>query len=772
MNPRRARPRDLRLVPVAACAWLAAAGTVTHPAVAWSTATGLLAVSLLFLVLAAGRRGPALLTVLAVGAAFGAAGAAHVALAQPERAALRALPVDGGRSVTIEAVVVGKIERRLSGWSFDAVTQGAFVGPAAHRLSTPVSIRIDETAAGPGLDLGAQITVRGTAFATDPGERPVLIVQGEDLVVRAPPTGVFTAASDLRRGLQRTVDGLPSPGAGLIAGLSVGDTSAVEPALDDAMKASSLSHLTAVSGANCALVVGAAFGLAALLGAPRGLRVGAGGAALLGFVLLVSPEPSVVRAAAMAIVAMTALLLGRVGAGVSVLSVSVTVLLILDPWLSLSLGFALSSAATAALLLLAGPLSEGMTRWLPEPIALLLAVPLSAQLACGPLLVLIEPTVPVYGVLANVIAAPAAAPATLIGLLACVLGGLPVLATGLAALAWVPAAWIAGTATTVAALPAGGIAWLEGVPGFLALAAVGAAIAVVFVPPATVRPAVRRAAVLALAITVAVTVATGPLADIAERVRTPAEWSVAACDVGQGDAILLRSEGRTALVDTGPDPAALARCLDRFGVARVDLLVLTHFDLDHRGGLPAVIGKVGTLLHGPAGDDVSARTVADLVEGGARAEIAVAGLGGRLGDATWHVIWPTAAHAGGTAGNDASIVIDVAGGGIPRTILLGDLSAEPQAAVAARVGGRYDIVKVAHHGSADQYPGLYERIHAPLALFTVGENTYGHPRTETIELLSRSGARIVRTDLSGAIAIWSDRSGLLVWREHHVGGAG
>src|SRR5690606_25237668 len=120
----------------------------------------------------------------------------------------------------------------------------------------------------------------------------------------------------------------------------------------------------------------------------------------------VSPEPSVVRAATMAAIAMLGVLLGRPGAGVSVLALAVVVLLVLDPWLAASLGFALSTAATGALLLAAAPLTDGLARWMPRPVALAVAVPLAAQLACGPLLVLIDPRVPLYGVVANMLAAP------------------------------------------------------------------------------------------------------------------------------------------------------------------------------------------------------------------------------------------------------------------------------------------------------------------------------------------------------------------------------
>ena len=255
------------------------------------------------------------------------------------------------------------------------------------------------------------------------------------------------------------------------------------PELDAAMKESSLSHLTAVSGANCAIVVGLAFGAVAAAGGSRRARVGGGVAALIGFVLLVTPEPSVVRAAAMALIAMLGVLLGRTGAGIAVLCLAVTVLLVGDPWLSGSLGFALSAVATGSLLLWARPLATGLAQRMPRAMALALSVPLAAQLACGPLLVIITPTVPLYGVIANLLAAPAAPIATIVGLAACLSAPLPWVQSGLTAIAWLPAAWIAGTAHTVSSLPGDQVPWLEGWTGVAALAAVSLAIGAVIVVP-------------------------------------------------------------------------------------------------------------------------------------------------------------------------------------------------------------------------------------------------------------------------------------------------
>jgi competence protein ComEC len=144
------------------------------------------------------------------------------------------------------------------------------------------------------------------------------------------------------------------------------------------------------------------------------------------------------------------------------LTASIAFLLLLDLWLSRSIGFALSVAATAALLVLAGPLADGLSRWMPRTLALFVAVPLSAQLACGPIIVLISPQVSIYGVAANMLAAPAAPVGTVLGLAACLCAGIPLPGAD-SRRSPAPAAWIAATATTLSTLPGGAIWWPEGV---------------------------------------------------------------------------------------------------------------------------------------------------------------------------------------------------------------------------------------------------------------------------------------------------------------------
>lgn len=766
------------LLPAAVCAWVVALAAVMLPGIAGILAAGagVLAVAA---VLTAGlarsaARVASVAVACAIALAVAGACAAQVALSAPGRAQAVAQAA-GGRALQLEATVASKVVATPAGEvRFDADVVRLVAGDRVLAESVPVSIEIAaaEVPRAEALDLGARIVVHGAARPGDPGRRAVLRVRAVALQVRAAPEGLFAVASALRSGFVHLAGALPGPGAALLPGLAVGDTRAVPAELDTAMKSASLSHLTAVSGANCAVVVGLVFAVAALCRAPRAVRVVAALAALGGFVVLVTPEPSVVRAAAMAAIAMLGLLLGRTPAGLSTLSAAVALLLCADPWLATSLGFALSAAATGGLLVLAPPLARSMARWMPRALALALAVPLSAQLACGPLLVLIAPVVPTYGVLANLLCEPVAPLATVIGLAACLTAGvLPWLAAALAALAWVPSTWIAQVALTVSTLPAASLPWLAGLPGALALCALGGALVLLL----TWRAAAARGRRILQALALVIVAATVGVQGGAALLRGPVGgsavlpgWSIAACDIGQGDAVLVRSAERVALVDTGPDPVPLRACLDRLGIDRIDLLVLTHYDLDHVGGTSAVMGRVAVVLHGPADGAADDALLRRLERAGAQLVSATAGMSGPLGEATWRVVWPRAGERAFAPGNDSSVTVDFRGGAVPASLFLGDLSAASQAALAAAADLRppYAVVKVAHHGSADQDPALYALLRPGVALVSVGaHNRYGHPRAPTLRLLAALGAVIARTDRSGLLAVAAAADGVRLWRE-------
>ncbi|OAN38356.1 ComEC/Rec2 family competence protein [Microbacterium sp. H83] len=761
--------RDVRLLPVAAGVWGVALICVFVPSSAgWCALAGVVgAAAAVGVMHRRSDRAVPWLGVLAVMLAAAASSAAIVLWALPDREGASSWD---GRVVEATGEITSSASTGRDGRLWVEVQLTALGSPGSLRpVSTPVRIGVEPA---DGFDLGATVRVTGEAAATDAGERAALVVFASSAEVDRPAQGVFAVAAGLRGLFVERAQRLPEPGAGLLPGLAVGDTRAVSTELSAAMRVSGLSHLTAVSGANCALVVGAVFGLAALCGAGRAVRVIAAAIALAGFVVLVTPEPSVIRAAVMAGVAMLSILLGRPSAGAGMLALSATGILVSDPWLASTPGFALSVAASGALILLAPSVAKGLERWMPRALAVAIAVPTAAQLVCGPIIALFAEQQSLVGLAANLLAAPAAPIATVLGLLACLTAPVPVLADLLAASAWLPASWIAATAEVSAGMPLAQIAVVPGIATAVVVALVSGALGMVLVPRADTaargRRLLRAAAVSVLSVAVALAGAhlltSGPLA----AATSPDGWSIAACDVGQGDAVLVRSQGEVVLIDTGPEPGPLADCLRGLGVERIDVLVLTHFDLDHVGGVDAVVGRVDRVLHAPPTSPADERTLDALRRSGAEVGAGVAGLEGALGAASWRVIWPSRSSSAFSAGNDASLVLEIEGGGVPRSLYLGDLSAEAQRALqrTAHVEGPFAVVKVAHHGSADQEAGLYEALRPTVGLISVGEdNDYGHPRAETLDTLEALGALVLRTDRQGRILVGLRDGELAVWTE-------
>ncbi len=737
----------MRLAIPAAVAWAVTAaalgvGGAAPVVVAWAVA-GLL--------LAASVRWPR----MAVAALAGGAAAlcvTSVALQAPQRQPAE-LVAATGRVVTVTGTVTAH-------------------DPLAVSLD-PGTVPVLAFGSGAGADgtaaIGSRVELRGTLEATAPWDGAAFLVflERPPRLVAEAPSGLGLA-EDLRATFRAATSTLPGDGGALLTGLAIGDTTAVGDGLDAAMKTSSLSHLTAVSGANCAIVVGLVFGAAALLRLSRGMRVTLALVALLGFVVLVTPEPSVLRAAVMAGIVLLALLGGRPVRGVPVLALAVIVVLVADPWLARDFGFALSVLATSGLLLVAGPLSRVFERWLPRWLAIVIAVPVAAQLACQPVLILLDASLPTYGVVANLLAAPAAPIATIVGLAAClVLPVVPPLGMLLCQIAWLPSAWIAAVATTFARAPGARLPWPEGVAGVLLAAGFAALLLLAILGR-------RRAPRLALALVVIGYLGVLAGAALGTAWARPANWQLAVCDVGQGDAVVIRSRGSIALIDTGPEPDRLDACLDTLRIDRIDLLVLTHYDLDHVGGSAAVLGRADRVLVGPSGEPADDALHESFGAAGARVDQVARGESGMLGDLRWTVLWPPTRLAGIDPGNPASVTMEFRGvgdcaDGCLSSILLGDLGEDSQnRLLTSGLVRAVDVVKVSHHGSADQSLALYARLSATVGVIGVGaDNGYGHPTPELLGILADVATVPERTDRQGLILL-SPGTGLgtvRVWSE-------
>ncbi|MFM6971660.1 MAG: ComEC/Rec2 family competence protein [Rhodoluna sp.] len=565
----------------------------------------------------------------------------------------------------------------------------------------------------------------------------------------------------MRRAFQENSSGITADATGLVAGLSIGDTDQISDSLKRKMKVVSLTHLTAVSGANCIIVLGFVFVIIRHTRANRWWRLVIGIAALIFYVLLVGAAPSVLRAAVMAGAVMLASVLGRKPDPLYALALAVLVLLIADPWLSIDYGFALSVAATAGILILGKPIVEKLSRYVPKPFAIAISIALAAQIICLPVLLQLQGGLSTYSVVANVAAESLVAPVTVLGILACCFAWwLPGVASMFYFMASLGTWIIAGIANYFALLPENQISWPTGILGVL-LSIIS--IVAILLWLKTDSAQLKNIGKATLAIVIAATLGFFSTHVIKQLAWPNKNWQIVACDVGQGDAIVVRSENSIALVDVGREPEAVAKCLHDLDVKYIDLLVLSHFDMDHVGGLAGVLEsqKVGNVLLSPFADQRwgATGTLKQLEKVHAKITYGEVGLNGSLGSARWRVLNPARAAVGSEDSNDASLAVwfefkdfnfltmaDVGERGQMRmsesSVWLSEITQKPI------------VLKVSHHGSADQYPELIEALKPSVALVSVGaSNSYGHPTERTLGILKRTGALTLRTDLIGSISL-------------------
>ena len=576
-------------------------------------------------------------------------------------------------------------------------------------------------------------------------------------------TNLPLLASALRKTYLAEAGGVSKNSIGLVAGLAIGDTSLIDAELLEQMRTVSLTHLTAVSGANCAIIIAMVYLLLSRLRATRWLRTSLSLAALVGYVAIVGPQPSVLRAAFMSSVVLLAISLGRRATAGPALGMAVLILLIADPWLARDFGFALSASATAGILLLAPEIYSRLKTRAPNWLALGLSVTISAQLLCLPVLLQLQSGLSTYSVVANLLAEPLVAPVTILGILACLVAWIaPGLAFGLSWVASLATWWIALVAERLAGLPMTTISWATGWLGVtLAVVVIVATLLWLKAEPA----GLKTAGALTLIAVLSVTIGSSGASIAKSATWPPQDWLIVACDVGQGDALVIRSESQVAVIDVGKDRKLIDGCLTQLGIDRIDLLVLTHFDLDHIGGLAGALQgrEVGQALISPFKDDrwgASSSKLA-LEQSGADSSFGQVGVRGTLGQFGWRVLSPEPNASGAEDSNDASIVILWQSPQL-NLLTMADLGERGQMRVASSSDSWLGqglttvpmVLKVSHHGSADQYPELIEALGPDVALVSVGaDNSYGHPTLRTIGLLEKLGARIFRTDLSGDLSV-------------------
>lgn len=236
----------------------------------------------------------------------------------------------------------------------------------------------------------------------------------------ARPRGLLALAAAFKSSLRRSTSDIEAEEAGLVRGLTVGDTSGIDPATEDEFRRTGLAHLVAVSGSNVAIVLGA---IVLCVRRLRPLvRTSCCVAALAFYVTVVGPEPSVLRAAAMGAIVVVGLVWGHRADPLNALGLALLALIVVRPGLTTSVGLHLSAAATLGLVLWARPLAEGLGKLIPGPLAWGLGATLAAQLAVAPIMIIVFGEISLVAPVANVLALPAVAPATVLGLSGAVVG--------------------------------------------------------------------------------------------------------------------------------------------------------------------------------------------------------------------------------------------------------------------------------------------------------------------------------------------------------------
>ncbi len=674
------------------------------------------------------------------------------------------------------------------------ITVQGFVAAVPRRQDGEVRVRVDTPegrllVAAPepvgDLDVGAGIEATGALREPSPFERAYLQRLGISRILAARE---ITARPERRGGVLGLLDrvrtraqdalstGTPPASAALLRGFVLGQDDRIDPATVDDFKRSGLAHLLAVSGQNVVLLaILAAFSLS-LAGVPLRARLLAIGGLIAVYVFITGAGPSIQRAGVMGAAGVGAALAGRPRSRWYALLLAAAVTLAVNPRAAGDVGWQLSFAAVVGILLFCAPLARVLAGLRPRParraLAEAAALTISATLATAPLISLQFGVVSVVSLPANLVAVAAEAPVMWLGMLVSAIGQLPGLPVE-------PVTWLAGLLAAYIAQVAAWFAapdWAQpetaafGGAGTLAASWALAAAGFTLVLRWSARRAglaagrtarrVRVGAIVlglglaAAALPAVVPIARGPTG------RRPG-LLVRFLDVGQGDAILLEPRGGTpVLIDAGPADADVRAQLARRGVDHLAALFVTHPDADHAGGAPAVVGgvEVAHLLYARA---------SPMMSGAARSagldpERVAAGSRLRSGDLRLSVLWPPRELLRGppasTEPNALALVLLARWHGF-RLLLTGDAEAE----LATVHPGDVDVLKVAHHGSADAgLPALLAEATPELAVISVGAgNPYGHPDPATLDALEQAGVPVARTDLDGEVVI---SAGELEWR--------
>jgi competence protein ComEC len=680
------------------------------------------------------------------------------------------LATSTGRSIEARAVVLEPVRERK-------------VGPAVARVRLVDGLGAGEQAVlrfrapmRPWPEMGDIVAVRGAVaplgFADAYQRRRN--AHAAIAATRVEPTGtrrggIAGVLDGVRRNAERGLaQGLAPSEAALLRGMVLGEDERLSDDVRDDFQRSGLAHILAVSGQNVVLLVVLVLAACALLGVPLRARLVIAAAVVTLYVPLAGGGPSIQRAGVMGVAGLVAALAGRPTQRWYALLLAAAATLMLNPRAAGEPGWQLSFAAVGALLLGAAPLKQSLARRLPDPLAEAAAITLAATAGTAPLMALHFQQLSLASLPANLLAAPAIAPVMWLGVLAGVAGQLASpLALPFTILTAPLLVYLQQVAHRTAATPISTIE-LHASPATIA-GATAALVAAAIVVARTTRRARRRGGAATrlrtrlVAATGAALLAATVLAISlhgAEAAPRPGELVVSFLDIGQGDATLIQLGATAVLVDTGPPDGPILQRLEQAKVKRLDALFLTHAEADHEGAAPSVIARYAPrmIVDGGAGWDSPVQRALKAT----RSVTPRAGQRIDIGGLRFEILWPKPhdEHAGNP--NDHAIVTRVTHGEFS---LLLTADAESNVTSPLRLQP-VDVLKVAHHGSADPgLPQLLERLRPRIAAIEVGRhNRYGHPAPATLQALREKVQTVVRTDQDGTVRLRVHNDRIVVQR--------
>lgn len=566
--------------------------------------------------------------------------------------------------------------------------------------------------------------------------------------------------------LERINELFPGESGAFASALLLGERSGVTYEMDTAFKVSGISHVIAVSGLHVSILFGLIY---TLLVKRRVLSCVVGIPALFLFAAIAGFSPSITRACIMQSLMLLAMMLDKEYDGPTALAFSVFVMLVANPLTILSVSFQLSIGCMLGIFLFSEKIRNALLlcgrKWFTKErnistkiwkvVTSSVSVSLSATVMITPLVAYYFGCISIYGVVTNLLTLWVIS-FIFYGIIVCLFLSLISVGVGqvVAAVVAIPIQFVLGTAGFISRLPMAAVytsnpyvvVWLIGVYAMLGI----------FLLQRKKQPMLLLTSIVFTLLLTQVFSWFEPLQD---------DFRITMLDVGQGQSILLQSDGKTFLVDCGGDDgedaaSTTAEALLSQGISRLDGIIVTHYDVDHAGGVVPLLSRVQTdrlILPYTEKEDEISQSLAAASNGSV--EYVREDLVYTFGS-TEMTIFASNTHE---SDNESSICIlfQRESCGI---LITGDRGADGEKQLLqAHSIPEVDVLVAGHHGSAGSTSEELLAATSPqFAFVSVGEdNRYGHPSDKVLERLIGAGCEIYRTDIHGTI----------IFRRQHHGNA-